>query len=198
MNNYNVKELLKEAFGITGPISASDGYKGVVGVKDFSNFSRMSWLGTPVMSTIIFQGQEYQSYNEQGEIVKISLAPFELPTVTLSTFSRRKNIAETEMTAGYGSVKEMYGFSDWQIDIRGICLLDPVKGKSMTAQEQVKRLQEFESVAGSIPVLSEYYNDKGIDAIVIKELYIDQLEGRPNTIPFVIRAVSDRPAELIL
>lgn len=198
MNNYDVSQLLKEAFGINNPISFSEGYKGVVAIRDYSNFSRMSWLGTPVIYPIIFQGQAYQSYNEKGEITTVTLAPFELPTVTLSTFARRKNLTETEMTAGYGSVKEMYGFSDWQIDIRGLCLFDPVKGRSMTAQDQAKRLAEFENVAESIPILSELYNDKGIDAIVIKEIYFEQLEGRPNTIPFVIRAVSDRPAELNL
>ncbi|MBK5213361.1 MAG: hypothetical protein JJE55_06850 [Flavobacteriaceae bacterium] len=198
MSKFDVAQFLKDAFGINGPISGIDGYKGVVAIPDITGFGRTSWLGTPVIYPIIFQGQTYRAYNDKGEVTTVTLAPFELPTVTLSSFSRRKNVAETELTAGYGTVKEMYGFGDWQIDIRGICLFDPVKGRNMTPQAQVKRLKDFESVAESIPVLSALYNDKGIDAIVIKEIYFEQLEGRPNTIPFVIRAVSDSPAELNL
>jgi hypothetical protein len=195
---YDIRDLLSKAFGPTKVIAAPSALVSIQAIEEASQISRLSYLGTPVLHPIIFGGQAYNVYTDNGEISQVTLAPFELPVTTLSTFSRQKNISETDMTAGNGTITEMYSFRPWNIDIRGLCLYDPVKINAITAYEQHMRLLEFEKVADSIPVISKLFNDKGIDAINIRRIVFDQIEGRPGVIPFWISAQSARPQELIL
>ena len=195
---YNIGDLLNQAFGIDNAIAGTGGYKGVTMVEDVAEVHRQSYLGTPIIYPLILKGQRYQIYTDTGEIDTQQVREFELPAVALSSFSRKKNISQTRLNANYGTVKEMYGFDDWKIEIRGLCLRDPKHPSAQTAFEQHLRLLEFEKVAESIPVISDLYNDKGIDTIVIESIKFDQIAGKPGVIPFRISAISDTPTELIL
>jgi len=195
---FNIGELLNTAFGVTNVIAPPSALVSIQAIEEASQIARLSYLGTPVLHPIVFGGQNYNVYDDNGEITQVALAPFELPVTTLSSFTRNKNSTTTDLAAGYGNVTEMYSFRPWRIEIRGLCLFDPVKVNAITANEQHLRLLEFEKVADSIPVFSKLYNDKGIDAINILRIYFDQIEGRPGVIPFWISAESTRPQELIL
>jgi len=194
---FNIGNLLNQAFGITN-MTIGGGFKGVKVVDDVAEVHRQSYLGTPIIYPVIFKGQKYQYYTDTGEIDTIQLADFELPSVSLSSFSRKKNISQTKMTAGYGTVKEMYGFDDWQIQIRGLCLKDPSHPTAQTAFDQHLELLAFEKVAEAIPVEGELFNEKGIDALVIRSIKFDQVPGKPGVIPFTITCTSDTPTELML
>ncbi len=196
--NPNIKNLLNEAFGLDTILDGTGNFKGVTVVDNDIDIHRVTYLGTPIIFPVILKGQNYRIYKDNGEVGTISVRDFELPAVTLSTFSRKKNLSKTELTAGYGSVTEMYGFSDWRIEIRGLCIKEKSHPHAKTVEAQLKRLYQFEKIAQQIPVVSSLYNNAGIQAIEIEELYINQLEGRPDVIPFRMNCKSAAPKELIL
>lgn len=208
---YKVTDLLTKAFGIKGvnmykskmDVSGSASgnqldYSGVEVVEDVAEASRLSYLGTPIIYPIVLKGKSYKAYGEDGALKDVRLENFELPVVSFSSFRRAKVMSQTRVVAGYGTVKETYGFTDWQIDIRGLCLRDPSHLTAKTAFEQHLELLKYDRVVESIGVLSELYNDKGIDNIVIQEIGFGQIEGKPGAIPFTMRCVSDQPLELVL
>jgi hypothetical protein len=196
--NYNITSLLFQAFGITKAIVSPGAMISLKVIEEATQIERLSYLGTPILNTLTLKGQNYRKYDETGKLTTVQLNDFLMPAVTLSTFSRSKKISKTELVAGYGTVKEMYGFGDWDIEIRGLCLWDPIRLGDATAFAQHLLIQQFENVAEAIPVVSKLYNSKGINAIVIENIKWEQLEGKPGVIPFRINCVSDRPTELIL
>src|SRR5690606_6995127 len=86
-----------------------------------------SWMGTPIIFPSIFLGDSYMRYKPTGEIEKVQRADFELPATTMFSFRRAKNITRTELPGASGTVKEVYGFDDWIIDVRGIALDEPTR-----------------------------------------------------------------------
>lgn len=207
--SYNIAQIFTAAFGVnqasvfktvydqSGLRDLLNGYQGVQVVEEEEEAGRLSHLGTPIIYPITLQGGTYKKFSATGELIEIQMADFELPAVTLSTFRRAKNVSKTRLSAGYGTVKEMYGFDDWQIDINGLCLRDPAHPQAVAALEQSIQLQQYEDLAASIPVLSRLFNDKGIDNIVIEDISFGQIPGRPGVIPFTMRCVSDQPDELL-
>lgn len=223
--NYNIQQLFGLAFGqnpfvitrgiaeriasgnllnryrvnMDDPEAAELNYQGIEVIEepeDVEVADRSTFLGTPIVYPMTFSGGTYGRYNPKGELETITLPDFEMPAVTLCDVRRAKNLSVTRRLAGYGTVKEMYGFDDWRIDIRGLCLPDPAHPIAKTAFAQHLQMQRFEEVAGNIEVYSKILNDKGIDAIVIEEIVFGQLPGKPKVIPFQIRAFSDPCDEL--
>ena len=208
--NYNIADLFKEAFGIGGlavyniPMDKEQGgvqldFTGLDVVQPISAPQRMSHLGTPILFPITFKGKKYKVFNDQGDVVLKDFEDFELPAVTLTSFRRAKIMSKTNTLGSNGTVKEMYSFSDWAIDIRGICLRDPKQPQKLfEANDQKIRIAEMEEIVDSIRVYGALFTDINIDDIVIEELSFSQLKGRPGTIPFYMRCSSDQPIELIL
>lgn len=204
--DFNIAEAVQQAFGIQGlitrttdlPKSPDFRYQGIEVVDQDYEVDRQSYLGTPVLHTLTFKGRTYKTWNEQGALVDFPLADFELPVVTFSNFRRASVISQTRIPGKNGSVIEQFGKDNWNIDIRGICLRDPSHKTATTARAQERKLVDFDNVAGSIDVVSSLYNDRDIYSIVIRDIQFGQLPGKPGTIPFTIRALSDVPAELIL
>lgn len=208
--HYDIGQLFGLAFG-TSVINVSktiakriesggdllNRYSGITVIEDDPDIDigRKTYLGTDLVYPVLLSGGTYNRYGVTGEVEEVSLEDFELPATTISTFRRAKNISETRMLAGSGTRKEMYGFDDWQIDLQILCLRDPAHPHAKTAFEQHLRILEFENLADSIKVVSSLYNAKGIDAIVIKEITVGQIAGKPGVIPVMIRAASDEPKE---
>ena len=196
--NPEITQLITQAFGLSKLVDATGGYRNLEVIEEPWEAHRTTYLGTPILYPVIFKGQGYRYFKENGQVATKQLQDFELPAVTLSSFSRAKNISETELTAGYGSVDEMFGFQDYKIEIKGLCMAEKSHPHAKQAMDQLKRLREFESVGEAIPVVSDIYSLLGINAIVIKDLSLEQLAGRPGVIPFRITAKSSTPKELIL
>lgn len=200
----NIQTVLNQVFGVSFPSFSGKpnnpnyNYKGLNIVENDIEADRISYLGTPIIHTITLKGKTYKVFDDSGLLVDKKLEDFEMPVVTFSTFRRASVIARTRRPGGQGTVKELYGKDDWSIDIRGLCLRDPAHKTATSASEQERRLLEFEKVAGSIEVVSDLYNNKGVYNIVILDISIGQLPGKPGTIPFTIRTLSDEPTELIL
>lgn len=193
-NNYDTNTLLSEAFGIKNVVA----YNPKIDATEDQDIeiSRLSYLGTPIVYPLTLKGKLYKQYDLSGKIVTKRLETFEMPAITLSTFRRGKILTETDIVGGNGSVIETYGFTSWNIDIRGLCLKDPAHPNAQTAYQQHLKILGFENVMDSIPVVSKLYNDKGIESIVIVDVELGQIEGKPDVIPFFIRCIADEPVEL--
>jgi hypothetical protein len=201
---YNISELFQKAFGIDIPIyiippvtvnweKEEIPYSGFI-MKTEEEAKTISYLGTPIVAPTTLMAGTYMKYKQNGEIIKTTTSDFMLPAVTLIDFRRAKNITKTDMLGSDGTVKEIYGFDDWAINMRGLALGEP----GYTAQKQIERLLEYENLADSIDVEGILFSAKGIRRIAIEDIELGQLEGQPQTIPFTIRACSDNPIELVL
>lgn len=170
--------------------------------EDLGNVN-ISWMGTPIMFPIRFLGsgeqldKPYRTYRQNGELQEVTMSNFTLPAATITDFSRAKNIVRTEISGSNGTVKELFGFDDWFIRIRGLCMTDNNRHEAKTGQEQKDMLMAWERIAGAIKVEGSLFEEKNIDEIVIESIHIRQLEGRPWAIPFEIRAISNEPVSLI-
>jgi hypothetical protein len=197
----NISQLFNAAFGFI-PATYSIPHKDTenspaifkVETKPLEEAKKMSWMGTPIMFPVTFKGGNYNYYNDDGTIGTKSLNDFELPPATITDFRRPKNITRTNLLGANGTVKEVYGFDDWNVRIRGLCLDTPEK----TAYEQHVELLQWEKLADSINVVGELFKDKSIFALTFSEVDFRQLQGKQNIIPFEIQAYSDEPLELIL
>lgn len=210
MDSYNIAQLFDIAFGIKSiglykvdkvgdtPKDVNYNYSGIQITESLDYATKLSQLGTPMLVPIKFKGKGYQVYNDFGEIVSDTFEDFELPAATLVNFRRAKTISKTKASAAKGTIKELFGFDDWQIDIRGFCLADSSHATAKTAREQKIKLNEFDAIVDSIQVVSELFDDFNISHLVMEELQFNQLKGKPGVIPFYMRCSSDEPYDLFI
>lgn len=155
-----------------------------------------TWLGTLLVGAITFKGNSYQQYNELGALVPVDVATFRLPSATIVQFRRAKNVIKTKANAALGTVKELYGFDDWQIDIMGRCIDDSGHPQAKSRKEQLARLFAFDKLASAITVLGAEFEARDISAIVIESMETQQPKGKEHITDFRLRCVSDNPFEL--
>ncbi|MCI2229586.1 DUF6046 domain-containing protein [Polaribacter sp. MSW13] len=208
MNYYNISQLFDIAFGIktlgaykvdkigNKPKDINLSYGGIQVVDNLDYATKLSSLGTPMIVPIKFKGKGYQVYNDFGEVVTDTYADFDLPAATLVNFRRAKTISKTKASAAKGTVKELFGFDDWRIDVRGFCLPDASHATAKTAREQKIILNKWDAIVDSIQVVSELFDDFDISHLVIDEIQFHQLKGKPGVIPFSLRCSSDEPSDL--
>ena len=200
-NRYNISQLFKLAFGtnlpvyLTVPIGKEPTHTaeyGSIRTVGREEAMRLSKLGTPIVFPMKFTAGNYKFYDYQSKIVEKQLSDFWLPPATMVDFSRVKNISRTDVIGGNGTVKEIYGFDDWQIRIRTVCHND-----ELSSREYEKRLIEWSEVIQSISVEGDLFGWKNIHNLVIESIDIRSLEGTPNIIPIELNCISDEPFELI-
>ena len=200
-NRYNIGQLFQAAFGtnlpvyLTVPIGKQQPVEinyGSVQVVEKAEAVRLSRLGTPIVFPVKFVGGSYKFYNSQSQIVEKTLSDLWLPPATMVDFSRYKNISRTDVIGGNGTVKEIYGFDDWSIRIRALCIND-----ELSAREYEKRIIEWSETVQSISVEGDLFGWKNIHNLVIEGIDIRSLEGVPNVIPIELNCISDEPFELI-
>ncbi|WP_435135712.1 DUF6046 domain-containing protein [Formosa sp. A9] len=201
MSTYrpDISQLFNAAFGVTpitykvdnqAPNNGLVNYQSIP-VKTYEAAKKMSWMGTPIMFPMKFKGGYYNRYSKAGRLIANPYQDFDLPPATIVDFRRAKNITKTNVLGSTGTVKEIYGFDDWQIRIRGLCLDTP----NLSAIDQYKALLRWEEIADSIEVLGELFLDKSIFSITIEDIDFKQAQGKENVIPFEITASSDEPLE---
>ena len=208
--DIDISSLFEIAFGVKGFVryQASVGqeevradaarFDGIPVISDPVEASKMSFMGTPIIFPIKFRGGNYNFFDSQGDVVVFQMDDFELPAATLVDFRRPKIITTSRAVATEGTTKEIYGFDDWQVEIRGIALRDPSRTTDVTAYEQHLRLLEWENVVDAISVSGDLFVDKNISHLVIREAEFRAIQGKPGMMPFVFKCVSDKPAELFL
>lgn len=205
MNEYNpiigintAIALLNEVFGqpvyhISDSNQDSEIESYNVSVLDSDEYDRLSQFGTPVVGSFTIKGRNYQVYNKvTGKLVKKEYSDFEFPLATIVDFSRPKNITKTPTIGSSGTVKEIFGFDDWKINIRGICLDDSSREYQKTAKEQQHALIMLNEIADSIEIAKgRLFFEKNISRIAIERLDITPVQGKPGMIQYEMECSSD-------
>lgn len=202
---YNVSQLLQAAFGFNSPVyipepifndePANISYSGLEVLPDYYNEGNLkSWMGTPIVFPVKFLGGSYMRYKGNGEIERVSIADFKLPPATMFSFRRSKNIERTQISGGDGTVKEYYGFDDWIIDVRGICLDEPER----SAAEQLTDLLQWENLADSFGISGTLFEQHKISRVCLDGWSDNVQQGKPGVIPFQFQLFSDKDIILLL
>lgn len=202
-----VSDIIRQIFGINSPVYIPWGKNTRYEAGEFPNVELLpddegeivfSEFGTPVFGSVTFEAGEYNTYNRTtGAVERIKMEEYTLPLSCIVEFARDANITKTDVLGSSGTVKEIYGKSDWSITIRGIALT-PRNGNGPTAREQIEHLVKWDNVCDSIPVLGSIFREKDINNITIESVSIQPVVARFNAIPFQIDAVSDEPIELYI
>lgn len=186
-------------------IDISDVYRRAFGIELFDNIiypniqksnleetDLTSSLITPIFLPVIFKGKPYNTLNK-GDIETINVADLQLSATTLCDFRRSKNIITTPINGGYGTVKEMWSFEDWQIKIYGVLFPTDVD-----LETQLDNLLEYERITDAIEVENWFFEKLGINNIIIKDINLPQIKGSLKVRPFTLNCESIEPIELIL
>jgi hypothetical protein len=201
---FNLSKLFSAAFGISSPIFITEpfnkqtpnnfDYKGIEMITDYYSSEATSWMGTPILGLLTFKAGTYKIYSGKGELNDIELPDFILPPATLFSFRRAKNITKTNLLGSNGTVKEIFGFDDWVIDVKGLAVDTP----ESSARDQLRDLKVWEELASAIKVSGRLFGMKKIDAVVMDDYKEESIQGSPGIIPFSMTFTSDEAIELIL
>lgn len=202
-NRYVISQLFELAFGVKNPVylTVPIGKQKPEEIKypsinikeaELEEATRLSRFGTPIIFPMKFKGGSYKIYDSKGRIQQQQYEDFWFPPATMVDFSRPKNITKTDVSGGNGTVKEIFGFDDWSIRIRTLCIKD-----ELSAREYEKKIVDFEKVIQSISVEGDLFGWKDIHNLTIDDIDIKSIEGSPNIIPIELLCSSDEPFELI-
>lgn len=199
---YNVSQLFQLAFGINMPIYITQpmlntppvniNYVGINTLPEYyNNDTTQSWMGTPIMFQASLKKGSYKRYKMNGELERVQLDNFALPPATMFSFRRAKNINRTNVLGSNGTVKEIFGYDDWIIDVKGLCLDEP----EQSAQEQFAKLLDWENLADAIGVSGSQFSIRGIQSVCISEWSENIPQGQPGVISFQMTMIGDDPME---
>jgi hypothetical protein len=106
-------------------------------------------------------------------------------------------MGDTKVNGGRGSVKEIYGFDNWQVTINGFLIPDHSQPQDLKFPlQQEKELAKWDELASSIEVGCELFTLRKITNLTIKGVSFEPMRGKPNIRTFTINALSDEPIEL--
>lgn len=201
---YNLSKLFSAAFGINSPIFITEplgkkalntfDYNGIGLIEDYYTKEATSWMGTPIIGLLKFKSGTYKIYNSTGILEDIEYNDFVLPPATLFSFRRSKNITKTNLSGSNGTVKEIFGFDDWIVDVKGLAIDTP----QSSARDQIIAIKEWEELASAISVSGKLFTTKNIHAVVMDDYKEESVQGSPGIIPFSMTLTSDDAVELIL
>lgn len=201
-HRYKVSKLFKMAFGINSPVFIVDegkkttpeniSFKGLEvmdnKINEYGN-SEMSWLGTPIIFPTYFGKGNYKMFKGNGQIELVSMERFRLPPATMFSFRRAKNIVKTNVLGRNGTVKEIFGFDDWIIDVKGLCLDEP----NNSAKQQLDTLLKFNNLADSIEISGALFEQLEISEIAIENWAHDYIQGKNGVVSFQFQMCSVDP-----
>lgn len=213
--NIDLQEVYKKAFGVRMPIyvpvtrpttGQAQDYTQPQEIKTeplgFQNISTLkidtssvkSSLGTVVLTPIKFRGGSYKERLDNGQIITSQYEEFLLPPTATVQVRFRKNIVTTPLRGGRGEFKEMIGTSDPRVTIRGILIGEDLK----RPEQDIRKLKALEKVPSELAVICDYLRWLEIDYLVIEDLKLPDLKGKPSMQPFELSCIGDKPIQLIL
>lgn len=195
---YNVSQLFQAAFGMQIPVFITEplirqapaelSFKGIETLPEYYEANSTSWMGTPIMFQAKFEGGSYWRYKQNGQLERVQLAEFTLPPATMFQFRRAKNMNKTTVLGSNGTVKEIFGFDDWIIDVRGLALDEP----NRSAAEQITELLKWEELADGINVSGEQFNIRNIFRVAMEDWSDNVIQGKQGVRAFTFQLTSDQ------
>jgi hypothetical protein len=203
--DYRIPNIFLEAFGLKVekmyrpdlgsnlPQDPNGLYSGIEIVESLEEATKLSHLGTPILFPITFLAGTYQYFDrDTGQISRKAMSEFQLPTTCVASFRRPKVISKTKINGGYSTVKEIFGFTDYEITINGFFIPDPGHPQGFVSpKSQEDQMVKWDNLADAVNVSSEILLSREIHSILIEDFNPVPQRGRPNLVPFTIRAVSD-------
>lgn len=199
-----VSNLLSDVFGVQSPVYLPtwwqgrdfnpSPYPGVVLQEEAQEYDDAPIrYGQKTFGAFWLKGREdYKMWDYKGQLKTVGMSDFLMPLATIVDFTRPKTVIKTPTTGGFGSVKEIYGLSDWNISIKGIILPDENnKPAFRTVEGQMSAIQKYHEIAGSIDLEGQLFAKREIYRIVTESLTFSPIQGRPNMMQYTIEAVSD-------
>lgn len=205
-NNFNISQILFQAFGSAGVLYNPSFEEGEVPelnydleiATDEDLPSTPSSLGRPIVFPWSLKGGQYMTYNDKGEVIQKTIEDFRMPAASLCVFTRAKIMRTTPVSGGRGTVKEMYGFDDWSITVKGVMVNESNHPQAKDVFAMRDKLLQFENLTDAIGVSGDLFEAIGVSHVVINRINIPQLQGKPRMIPFEMNCISDQPIELLL
>ncbi|GLB51703.1 hypothetical protein NBRC110019_07420 [Neptunitalea chrysea] len=199
--SYNIRDLFLDAFGVAPvftipndtPSSPELNYSDIVRLPEYYDRSMTSWMGTPILLPVKFQQDGYNRYTALGKMEIVRMPDYYLPATTMFSFRRGKIIERTNLLGNNGSVKEIFSFDDWVIDVKGLCLND----QESSAAEKFKELKKWEVLADSIRISGEAFNWIEVDSVTIADWSHNLIQGGDGNIAFQFQMYSDESKDQV-
>jgi hypothetical protein len=158
-----------------------------------------SLVNTPVIGPIKFLKSNYQDYKQNGDVIQVDMQnDYALPWSTLTTFSRSKVDTTTNLRGKQGSVVELFGFTDWKIEMRGFIMNQNQdnEDQQLFPLRELGGMQLYCDLPDAIAVSGEMFTRLQIRQIYIKDWSLQEMEGKPNVLAFRIEALSQKQVQL--
>ena len=176
---------------------------------------KLSYLGTPVYSNLIFPNGNYQDPDQPADAnARLAYDGLSIDTVIFKV-SQTRNIVENKVNGFNGTIKEFINDGDYLIEATGVIIgeslvqsssdeADPNRVNDNIASigarypyNDIERLKTIASVPDSIPIVSDFLGIFDINDVVLKRIDVNQVEGAKNYAEFKIIMVSDN-ADFVL
>lgn len=149
-----------------------------------------SYLGTPVLSNLVFAAGSYQLKGET-----INFEGLRIDTI-LMTVNQVKNIVKTPVAGRNGSVKEYISDGDFVIGLQGAIVNET--GGSAYPRESMQILMDLLRAPVALQFTSNFLDFLGTFDLVVTDYNIPQIKGQRNMQVFQVNCLSDNPLELQL
>lgn len=145
--------------------------------------------GTSILGTPVFDIIQVRDKIVSPEVSYI------FPATTSVKCSLKKDLVKTKITGNkkHGTVKELIGLDDWNIDIMGFIIN---YDNNDYPYDQVQELRKAVEAPISLLITSTLLNTLDIFEIVFEDLDLQDMPGHPNVQPFSIKVTSNEPIEL--
>lgn len=186
MNNgesivINLAARYAAAFGM---VSISNAMHQVVVTKEDNKYGVEHYNNDSRFQNIVF---EYEGIRLEFDSMIGGDASSVFASPPVLSFSREKNLVETEISGSDTVVVERWGTKQWDINIQGF-LVD--MDAHRYPDNEIQKIVSLFEYNGIIRVVGEQFYDKGIDSIYIQSVDLNIVEGYSDTIRYSIRAKS--------
>ena len=144
-----------------------------------------SYLGTPVFSPLQIKGGSYVSKGKRINYEGMDLR------IVLMDITIGKNIVETPIVGGQGTVKELIGLTDIMVNIKGVL----VGQNGESPDEEKQKLVNICNLPVDVEVISPMLRIFKVYNLVIKTATFTQREGFKNIQAFELSCSSNQPIE---
>jgi hypothetical protein len=121
---------------------------------------------------------------------------FQLPNEPIVTLKKTKTIIETPIDGNEGTFKEHYSGGDWNITIKGLCIMDDDTDEY--PEEQVRALRKIIEKKTGLDVVCRLLSYFNINHLSIYDCDFPAIEGAPGIQPYELQCKSDKYFDLEL
>jgi hypothetical protein len=203
-NEHNLKDIFKSVWGYTAApylFSAQNRLeKALFGKGKSENEYNFGEYGERREYSI--HGDPFYANNNNGNemflpiwLIKPDQSEILLQN-TVSSFNNRKNIVETPLVNGLGTVKEQISITDWDINVKGLIVSTDRDYPDREVQE-LKQLYDMEVTLGIRNARSSIVLENQ-EQVIIKSLVFPEIKGMMHIQAFEMELVSDIPFKLTI